>query len=1389
MQQQQNASRFATQSPVSSWRASSRPGVLPAPVRPASNFYAPPGEEAWTQYDGLGPVGNGRDLDRSWRNPAGRGGNNNRDNRSTHNSLFQPQGSKSSGHNSRGPVQRNNRGGFKSQGRERSPPRGAGRGGDRMHNEWPQSKSSGHMKSRDVRPRELVDEAYLEKNFEALKEDDYKKAPKALFNNPKAFLWDFKTLSPKSAFLAHKGGLYRCTVIVTLPNGQKIEAVGDHSHKKNSEKIACQHCVLKLHSNGLLKDIIYQGSHEAAFDQALLNDESDAKMDIYDYCARFDAVPMFIFRETQRPGNRRPLVECTVEMPEQNIQASARAADKKVAEILACVEFKKQAEEYHAKHGESTIVVKDLLALSTRNARKFFEFYKMHNRGVTYDCTIKQVSGGTKRLKAGYFLGQMMLNNEPLGDPVEMHSKKAADTAAYLTGAVELKKREPGIFPKFLEALRLGNGELLKPITPAWIHTENDSVNAMTDTLMSVRRVGLPPSEEEEDMMEAKGENGRRMNPWRRLDKAFVAVKNIKLQEDYEKYLSDPALTTLRQKREELPMNQYQGKVLDIVENHPVSIIVGATGSGKTTQVPQILLEKAIKEGRGAECNIICTQPRRIAATSVAQRVAVERNESLQKSIGYHVRFDSKLPSAGGSITYCTTGILLQQLRNSADEALEGVTHLVIDEVHERDILIDFLLIILKRVLKERKILGKPSVKVVLMSATMDTDLFSNYFAEKNEHNQLVPCPDLSVPGRTFPVKELYLEDIRGLLKESHSPADLFMLNEPDSREYLGIEGNLSASAPVSRLASRVPSRAPSRAASTREEAPEDDDAVDNSTTINWKQEVKLGVDGQAVVSNEKQDAIVPIGLIATTIAHIAKTTTEGAMLVFLPGLEEITGLDEALRIRKPLGVDFSDANKFKLCLLHSSIPNQNEVFDDVPEGCRKVILSTNIAETSITIPDVRYVIDSGKMREKQYEQARRITQLVCTWISKSNSKQRAGRAGRVQNGNYWALFSRNRFESMRATGLPEMLRSDLQEICLDIKAQGFTDPVKQFLSEAIEAPTPNVIDASLNQLMTLGALTDNERLTPLGRVLATMPVEPALGKMILLAVIFRCLDPIIILGASTAARDLFVSPPEKRQDANRAKHAFVRGTGSDHMAMVNAFREWRWIRDQNGQYAASRFADDNFLHKGALRTLEQTAEQIEEILVQASIIPFTRKGQRYQSEIGHARLNDNSNCVPLIKALTLAGMYPNLGINTGGRGFRTANENFTMIHPTSVHYVNRTDDQLPFGTLVTYSAKARSNDGSTLLLRTVTESSPLAAMLFGGKLTNYGNNLEIDSWLPFLAPTQTAKITHDFRRLLDRLLAHAFRSLSKRGNDRSGFLADDPARETFAKGLVEVCS
>ncbi|KAA8909103.1 P-loop containing nucleoside triphosphate hydrolase protein [Sphaerosporella brunnea] len=1333
---------------------------------------ARPYEDAWTPYDGLGPVpspGRNPRFEGSWRsggqsyNGGGRGGTSgSRGNHRGGSPVNQPASKRAKQMSQQG------RGGAGTRGQ--SSPRG-----DR-------ASVRGGFSRRD--PGELIDEAYLERNYPKLQKEEFPNAPPALWNNPKAFLWDNKISYPKSVWATMRGnGVYTCTVFLRTPDNQRVEAVGEAKNKKIAERIACKHAVLKLHQLGQLSDTVYGGVHVGTFDRKLLNAEQDALIDIYDYCARFDTVPRITVSEAHRTGTKKGIIQVILEMPEQGIKASAKAPERRIADILASVEFKRQAEEWHAKHGDEDILIKDVAnSINSRNAKKFFEFYKIHNPSCVYTCETRPARGSNRKLSGSHTEGQVYLNNERLGDPVEMAGKKNADVVAWVTAAVALKHKNPDMFEPFIEALRLGNGEILKPLSPQWINIDSESVASMTDTLLSVRRIGLPPSEEELALQENKTED-RRRHPRRKLDPALAEVKSKKMLAAYEAYLADEKLETLRRKRSELPMIQYTDHVLELVNNNEVSIIVGATGSGKTTQVPQILLEDAVKSGRGAECNVICTQPRRIAATSVAQRVAVERNEPLQQSIGYQVRFDSKLPLPGGSVTYCTTGILLQQLRHNPDEVLDGITHLVIDEVHERDIMIDYLLIILKRVLKNRRLNNKPGVKVVLMSATMDTELFAGYFGSKDEDGKFAGCPHLSVPGRTFPVKEMYLEDIKGMFS-AYSKSQLSLLNDEDTRQYLAVEENFKpivlASTPASANASAVPSRAVTPKAELEED--------DGEATINWKQEVNITSSGQASVTTEKEDALVPTGLVALTLGHIAKTTEDGAILAFLPGLDEILKVEEILRTNRILNVDFTDTSKYKIYMLHSSIPNQNEVFEDLPEGIRKIILSTNIAETSITIPDVKFVVDTGKLREKQYEQARRITQLVCTWVSKSNSKQRAGRAGRVQNGNYYALFSRKRFETLRATGLPEMLRSDLQEICLDIKLQGFKDPIASFLSEAIEPPAPHAIDSSLRQLMALGAIDPNENLTQLGHVLATMPVEPALGKMILLAVIFRCLDPILILGASAGGRDIFVNPPDKRQEATKARHRFIGETRSDHMGVINAFREWRAVRDKEGAWAAHRFAEYNFLHRGSLKVLDQTAKQVEDILSEIGIIPRTRRGESLGSEYGHPRLNSNSDCIPLIKALTLAGMYPNLGICTGGRGFRTVSENFTMIHPSSVHYTPRDDRSTPIGAIMTYSSKAKSNDGSSILLRQNTESSALASLLFGGKLRWSGNTIEIDGWLPFRTRDQQAKITIEFKKCLDRLLAHAFRSLSQRGsNNGQTYLADDPARETFAQGLVEV--
>ena len=1145
------------------------------------------------------------------------------------------------------------------------------------------------------------------------------------------------------------------------------------SFKKLAEKNAYFHLINKLHGHGLLSEML---NPRAAFDQLdkqTLVNEADATTDIYNYAARFDCVPKVTAAKI-----RRNVFEVTVQLPEQNIKVTARGLDYKMAEISAGLRFKQEAEKYHAEHGENSIVIKDSTTLNTGNIQNFFEFYRILNKGAQIEVEAKSV----QLLGQSAHRAQVKINGEPVGELAVMSSRKKAENIAYLTAAVELKKKTPELYPEFLRALQAGNGDILRPVGTIDMPVDEDSVFVMSETLLSVRKAGLPDERDGVLSGEEAEETGRARFR-RRLLPIQVKAREAHLQRAQQQYLNDPKLAELRRKREELPMTQYRAQVIDIVSNNTYSIIVGATGSGKTTQVPQILLDKAIAEGHGADCNIICTQPRRIAATSVARRVADERAEKLQGSVGYHVRFDVKLPELGGSITYCTAGILLQQLQHSPDEVLDGTSHLVIDEVHERDIIIDFLLIILKKVMTQRVALGKATPKVVLMSATMDTDLFAAYFKQAVPGLASTDCPSLSVPGRTFPVRENHLASILETFKKEYSTRDLYLLqSDPATRDYLQVEHTF-----------REANASLTNSTTNTNEAQTEDEVV-----IDWKHERTLSSEGELVISSAQDDALVPYGLVAMTIGHIAKSSSEGAILVFLPGLDEIVKVDELLRKSQILGIDFQDESKFKLFMLHSSISGgQTEVFEDVPEGCRKVILATNIAETSITIPDVQYVVDAGKLRQKEYDQIRRITQLKCTWISKSNSKQRAGRAGRVQNGHYYALFSKERYNSMRAIGLPEMLRADLQEVCLDIKAQAFKSPIRDFLAEAIEPPSPKAVDASVMNLQALEALTDDEKITPLGRLLASLPVHPSLGKMIVLGVIFRCLDPMLLLGAAAAERALFTNPLRARGEALAARMSFVQGSGSDHIAIINAMRNLRHLGLQRGQNAVWDFTQRYYIHLGAFKSIDATARQIAEILVEAGLIPATPVHARSNGELGPPSLNENSYKVPIIKALALAGLHPNLAVANGGRTFRTPRERTALVHPSSINAGargGRRDSEGPKrGTLYTFSTLARSNDGRTTFLRDTSETTPLMAILFGGRLRMEGNVLNMDGWLPFYvqcSERRAAKTVLEFRKALDRLLSRSFMDLSARRRNRRGervYLADDGTRAMFAQGLVDV--
>ncbi|KAL8840523.1 MAG: hypothetical protein Q9176_003849 [Flavoplaca citrina] len=1236
--------------------------------------------------------------------------------------------------------------------------------------------------------------------------DQYPHLPSELFESPERHLHDaiHTKYRLESELLKHNKYGHK-HLLTCKPNDDAeppISTLGLGSTRKIAERAAFLNMILKLKDDEVLK----KGVAHLQIDQvssSAVQDEKDAKLDMYNYAARFDTTPDIKVTHTPRSKRARGpkrICEVTIKLPEQDIEVVGRSTQQNLAEVAAALRFKEAAEKYQAEHSGRSLIVRDSTALTTDNSSQFFEYYKNVHPEAKIQLVEPQVEGQSKqfRISRGIHQTQVSLNDQLIGHSVTTTTKKKAECLAYLTAALEVRKKEPEIFAGFFRALATGGGKILKPVSPVGMSVDEDCQLVILETLLSARKAGLP--DQVQDIVTDDGEAAvRRTSFRRRLSPEQLAHRSEHLERTFSAFMTDPKYAELRKKKDDLPMNKYRAQVLDLVSNNQYSIIVGATGSGKTTQVPQILVEDAIEAGSGVNCNIICTQPRRIAATSVARRVAEERAQRLQDTVGYHVRFDTKLPNQGGSITYCTTGILLQQLQHQPDEVMDGVSHLVIDEVHERDILIDFLLIILKRAICDRAAAGKSTPKVVLMSATMDTELFAGYFQSKMSGTQAtVACPSLSVPGRTFPVREKHLEEITNEIQHAHGNMGVgLMQSDPATKDYFKAENEYRKQNPV------VAKEASSSAT-------QPDDFV-----IDWKNERKLNSEGEATVSSDRDDAIIPFALVAATIAHISKTTKEGAILVFLPGLEEMVKVQDLLS-KCPLGVDFSDNSQYKVHILHSSLPAaQTEVFKEVPQGCRKIILSTNIAETSVTIPDVQYVVDTGKLREKQYDQLRRITQLKCTWISKSNSKQRAGRAGRVQNGNYYALFSAERYNKLRAVGLPEMLRSDLQEICLDIKAQAFNYPIRQFLAEALEPPSPKNVNASIMNLQSLDALTDEEQITPLGRLLASLPVHPTLGKMIILGVIFRCLDPMLILGAAAAERNIFLNPLEARRQAYEAKIGFVQGSGSDHIALLNAVRELRQIRDSKGEYGLKNFAFQNFVHINAFKTIDSTAKQIEEILVEAGLIPYTPEHMRHNSEFGDPSLNENSSKVPLIKALAISGFHPNLATATGNITYRTPGEANTLIHPSSVNQrapkpkASDGADRGPvkLGTLYAYSTMAKSNDGNTIYLRDTTECTPLMAALFGGHLTHRSNNiLEMDNWLPFYVTTndkrtnytKTAKTILELRKALQRLLAVAFMDLkgskdkAKKasgvpGGSRGAFLADEKVRALFAEGLVDV--
>ena len=319
-------------------------------------------------------------------------------------------------------------------------------------------------------------------------------------------------------------------------------------------------------------------------------------------------------------------------------------------------------------------------------------------------------------------------------------------------------------------------------------------------------------------------------------------------------------------------------------------------------------------------------------------------------------------------------------------------------------------------------------------------------------------------------------------------------------------------------------------------------------------------------------------------IEHLDSSRGEGAVLVFMPGMFEISSLCAALTSDSLL------APRLRVLPLHGSLSSSDQlrVFDRPPRGVRKVVVSTNVAETSITIDDIVYVIDSGRAKENRYDSVNRLPQLVDTWISIANRRQRRGRAGRVRPGEAFYMYTRERGVQMAPFQPAEMLRVPLHELCLQIKLLELGE-IETFLAKAIEPPSAHAVKEAITTLAEVQALDSEaaQLLTPLGHHLATLPVDVRIGKMLLFSCMLRCLQPVLIIAASLSLRSPFVEPFEKREQAKASRLRFAADLRSDHLAMLRAYEGFRSASARGGG-AAREFCSTNFLSFDTLNSMEQ---------------------------------------------------------------------------------------------------------------------------------------------------------------------------------------------------------
>ncbi|GLJ39839.1 hypothetical protein SUGI_0814530 [Cryptomeria japonica] len=810
-----------------------------------------------------------------------------------------------------------------------------------------------------------------------------------------------------------------------------------------------------------------------------------------------------------------------------------------------------------------------------------------------------------------------------------------------------------------------------------------------------------------------------------------------------------PALQQIANERLKLPISSFKDTITSAVDSNQVVLIAGETGCGKTTQVPQFILDYMWSQGKA--CKLLCTQPRRISATSVAERIASERGEKIGSTVGYQIRLESK----GGkhsSLMFCTNGVLLRRLIESGSQLSEAeaegqsqklrnlcsldATHIIVDEIHERDRFCDFMLVILRDLLH-----SQPDLRLILMSATLDAEKFSKYFNN---------CPIIRIPGFTYPVHTYYLEDVltlvgfskdgksvnndnnKNFLSENSSSLteeDRIAMDEAIGLAWLEDDFNLLmdiiSGSPVPELCNYQHSLTQATALMVTAGKGRVDDvslllsfgadcflkAQDGSTALEWAQRhhqdeaaelILKHIEEKSHLQSATEEAEllkaymtsvnvdeVDVQLIEKLLIKICEYPTvtnsvsePGAILIFLSGWEEISRCRERFQA-SPI---FSNSTKYLILPLHSMVPSaeQKKVFKRPPSGVRKIVLSTNIAETAITIDDIVYVIDSGRMKEKSYDPYGNVSTLQTAWVSKASARQREGRAGRCQTGTCYHLFSKFRFAALPDYQVPEIKRTPLEELCLQVKLQNPYCNISEFISKAIDPPVDLAVRNAITVLQDIGALTHDEKLTELGKQLGSLPVHPSTSKMLLFAILMNCLDPALTLASVAGYREPFVLPmgPNEKKRAYAAKMDLIAMYGgySDHLAAIAAFDRWKQAKNREQQ---AEFCKKYYVSHSLMSMLDGMRKQLRRELAQKGFIPWDADS-----------CSLNAQHTGIVRAVIVSGLYPMVGtllppLPTGQKAVvQTARGEKVRIHPHSsnfrlVHYNKQSNGSLKSPLLV----------------------------------------------------------------------------------------------------------